>query len=325
LSHSANKMCYSTAPVESADVDTPSVAKTRSHKNMTDEDFEQLPAENIDWEQLGSDNRELLRDWSQRKEQEFLDVAIQSQHASSVGSVGRDRFFRCYWVFRSIPGLFVEGNTADFSTSEQSQHSDGPLSDEISANNSTDVEIPAPSQTRWSVYGSVEDVDRLLESLNARGLREGPLRSSLVEQRDRLKNWVNQCDVAVLSTPSSVSEIKKENADENDSLVSAVREMVLEFEERVYSGSLGALKVRQLSCSSGCKGEGKGIWICIAPHREKLTSEAPRYGSHSLYTANTLHLPSPRNRSPDGATTIDSDSSHQIAAYYSFVDPERMK
>ena len=35
----------------------------------------------------------------------------------------------------------------------------------------------------------------------------------------------------------------------------------------------------------------KGSWICLAPHCEKLASEALRYGSHSCYTANTPYLP----------------------------------
>ena len=34
------------------------------------------------------------------------------------------------------------------------------------------------------------------------------------------------------------------------------------------------------------------VKICIAPRREKLTSEALVYGSHSFYTANTPYLPS---------------------------------
>jgi len=46
---------------------------------------------------------------------------------------------------------------------------------------------------------------------------------------------------------------------------------------------------------------------------------------HTVLPANTPHLPSPRNRSPECATTVCSNSSHLIAAYYSFVDPERMK
>ena len=225
--------------MEPADTDTSSVPKTRSHKTMTDDDFDQLPAENIDWEQLGSENRELLRNWSQRKERELLDVAAQCQHASSVCPVGRDRFFRWYWVFRSVPGLFVEDTTVDIPFCEPAQNSNGPSRSAAP----TSVEVLVPAQSRWSVYGSVEDVDRLLENLNSRGLREGPLRSVLVEQRGRLKDWVSQCDVAALTAPDCVIENKTASDVENESLVDVVRELILDLEERVHSGSLGSLKV----------------------------------------------------------------------------------
>jgi len=242
-------MCNSTEAAGPAEPETLSAPKTRSHKTMTDEDFDQLPAENIDWEELGTENRELLYDWSRRKEQELIDVATQCQHASSVSPIGRDRFFRCYWVFRSVPGLLVEENTTNFCAFEPSWHLNGPLSNNFPANCSSGVEVSARSQTHWSVYGSVEDVDQLLDSLNARGLREGPLRAALVEQRDRLKEWVGKCDLAALSTPTdvsqtrSVSAVTSVSAVENDSLVSDVREMILDLEERIYSGCLGSLKV----------------------------------------------------------------------------------
>ena len=58
--------------------------------------------------------------------------------------------------------------------------------------------------------------------------------------------------------------------------------------------------------------------ICTAPQVKCITSEALKCGSYSFFTANTPHLPSPRKRSPDGAT-------YRITAYYSFIDPERMK
>jgi len=41
--------------------------------------------------------------------------------------------------------------------------------------------------------------------------------------------------------------------------------------------------------------------------------------------ANTPYLAPPRKHSPEGATTDFSNKSHLIAAYYSFIDPERMK
>ena len=70
--------------------------------------------------------------------------------------------------------------------------------------------------------------------------------------------------------------------------------------------------------------KGKGREICIASHRKKLTSEALRHGSHSFYTANTPCLPllvSIHQMAPP----LTSNSSHLIAAYYSFIDSKRMK
>jgi len=78
----------------------------------------------------------------------------------------------------------------------------------------------------------------------------------------------------------------------------------------------------QLSVKSKVKVKDREI--CTAPHRKKLTSEALRYGWHSFYTANTPCLPSPRKRSLDG-TPSTSNSSHLITAYYSFINPRRMK
>jgi len=37
----------------------------------------------------------------------------------------------------------------------------------------------------------------------------------------------------------------------------------------------------------------------------------------------TLYLPFPRKHSPDGAST-ECGGGHLIAAYYSFIDPEKM-
>jgi len=47
------------------------------------------------------------------------------------------------------------------------------------------------------------------------------------------------------------------------------------------------------------------------------------YGSQ-FYMQITLYLPLPRKHSPDGANS-DCSGRHLIAAYYSFIDPERIK
>jgi len=71
--------------------------------------------------------------------------------------------------------------------------------------------------------------------------------------------------------------------------------------------------------------KGKGSWICIAPNCENLASEALRHGSHSFYAATTPHLPLPCKAFTRHDTTTNSDNSRLIAAYYSFINPQRMK
>ena len=42
----------------------------------------------------------------------------------------------------------------------------------------------------------------------------------------------------------------------------------------------------RLEKTTKTKGKGKGSWICIVPHCEKLASEALRHGSHSFLCYN---------------------------------------
>ena len=65
----------------------------------------------------------------------------------------------------------------------------------------------------------------------------------------------------------------------------------------------------------------------IAPNCEKLTSKAMSYGSYSFYTAvqinhTCLHLVSVHQTA---LPLTNSNTSHMIAAYYSFIDLKRMK
>ena len=57
----------------------------------------------------------------------------------------------------------------------------------------------------------------------------------------------------------------------------------------------------------------------VVPHAQGAQVRITQF-----YLQITPYLPLPRNRSPDGVTT-DCSGIHLIAAYYSFIDPERMK
>lgn len=47
---------------------------------------------------------------------------------------------------------------------------------------------------QWSFYGSIEEVDQLIEALNPRGHREGSLREALLQDRDKLQQLLQNCD-----------------------------------------------------------------------------------------------------------------------------------
>ena len=67
-----------------------------------------LPVENLNWEKITPQERIRMKDKFLRREKELLDLMDQLQHGQAVYPLGKDRCFRRYWMFRSIPGLFVE-------------------------------------------------------------------------------------------------------------------------------------------------------------------------------------------------------------------------
>jgi len=111
---------------------------------------------------------------------------------------------------------------------------------------------------RWAYFSSETELDRLIESLNPRGYREGALKLALLEQKGRLTRSIQDCPVSVLN-PALAAPDKKQRPSNNKSSRSKLtiasystpqealelnlREMLLDLEERIYIGSLGAIKV----------------------------------------------------------------------------------
>jgi len=72
-----------------------------------------------------------------------------------------------------------------------------------------------------------------------------------------------------------------------------------------------------------CKGKKVKAEHLLAPLREPHCRSAQVWST--AFTLQSRHTRlSPRKHSPDGST-MASGSNHLIAAYYSFIDPERMK
>lgn len=58
------------------------------------------------------ERKEILR----KKEKVFLKEIKKSQSMGGVQPIGRDRLFRRYWIFNSLPGLFIEDDDPNLFT-----------------------------------------------------------------------------------------------------------------------------------------------------------------------------------------------------------------
>ena len=286
------------------------------------EEKEDLPIENIDWETITPDERVRMKDRFFKKEAELLDLVQELTHSNAICCLGRDRTFRRYWIFQSVPGLFVEDDEDQipddlFQPIEQTGssnpllHDDGMdkkviLGDEKCAssdkenesfegstekksNSSNDAvnggmmketnvdvseepgmqfesvhhQIENRTQVRWAYFNTPEQVDKLVNSLNPRGYREGPLKQTIIEHKQQMTNLLEQCPIRVLSLPKSEGDGCKENqavsvkvksrnkttqgtvqnGSAQEFLELNLRESLLDIEERIFVGTLGAMKV----------------------------------------------------------------------------------
>ena len=120
-------------------------------------------------------------------------------------------------------------------------------------------------RTHWAFYSSVQEVDLLVDSLNPRGDREGELRDRLIGQRDRIERRMKKCQVSVLSRSQedcehleasmAAEEEKRRNkaapvdgsalplgTPMQDIMELALRDQILELEEKIFVGALGYLR-----------------------------------------------------------------------------------
>ena len=120
-------------------------------------------------------------------------------------------------------------------------------------------------RTNWSYYGTIDEVDNLIESLNERGFRESELKYKLLNERDRLaKSMKRISNISNHLCSESNSIVKQEekskkmngllNGDMSEDLyrgnsITAIgnlqlRDQILEMEEKIFIGNLGSLKCR---------------------------------------------------------------------------------
>ena len=120
-------------------------------------------------------------------------------------------------------------------------------------------------RTKWSFYDNVEAVDQLILGLNERGYRENALKSILMQEKDRIVEGIQKCSIHRLdnSRPEvkleneirkSTRQIRKEKEYDinlyfpagtpvENIMERTLVDMILETEEKIFVGGLGAVKV----------------------------------------------------------------------------------
>ncbi|XP_060031403.1 bromodomain adjacent to zinc finger domain protein 1A isoform X2 [Erinaceus europaeus] len=228
-----------------------------------------------------ADEDDILKQEHQQKEKELLEKIQSAIACTNIFPLGRDRMYRRYWIFSSIPGLFIEedysGLTEDmllprpssFQNNLQSQDAQvatntGELMSDSTSNvdhspRDDPVQLPKPvhKPNRWGFYSSCEQLDQLIEALNSRGHRESALKETLLQEKSRIcaqltyfseekfhfsdKPQTDSKPTHSRGRSSNVYDPSQMSAEKQLEL--RLRDFLLDIEDRIYQGTLGAIKV----------------------------------------------------------------------------------
>uniref|UniRef100_A0A8C0VH40 Bromodomain adjacent to zinc finger domain protein 1A n=1 Tax=Cyanistes caeruleus TaxID=156563 RepID=A0A8C0VH40_CYACU len=237
-------------------------------------------------EPLTAEDEEALKQEQQKKEKELLEKIQNATACTNITPLGRDRLYRRYWIFPSVPGLFVEEDysgltedmllprTSSFQNSGQSctnepqvfsktgeslKSSESTSNIDQDSHTSVVVEVPRPvyKPNRWCFYSSREQLDQLLEALNSRGHRESALKETLLQEKSRICEQLSSFPVEKFHIPEKpqidvkppIGRGRMQNVHDGSHLSAEkqlelrLRDFLLDIEDRIYQGTLGAIKV----------------------------------------------------------------------------------
>ncbi|KAM3917997.1 bromodomain adjacent to zinc finger domain protein 1A [Leptodactylus fuscus] len=211
---------------------------------------------------------ELQKQKQEKKEQELLEKMQLVTSCTNIIPLGRDRWYRRFWTFFSIPGLFVEedytGITEDMLQPPSHSESETNNNPKVNGHDSPEedvekkVELPKPvdKPNRWSYFSTVEQLDELIQCLNTRGYRESTLKDMLIQEKtricQRLSNFPeNRFHMSGNPSPTEVKPARgRPPKAQEPTKVTAQKqlerrlcELLLDIEERIYQGTLGSVKV----------------------------------------------------------------------------------
>ncbi|CAK1547497.1 unnamed protein product [Leptosia nina] len=169
---------------------------------------------------------------------------------------------------------------------------------------------------QWWVYTNEAQIDALISSLNKRGIREADLKHTLELERTSLVEHLHKCPFAINGTTRSQVSLNPPSTRRRairpslvippdctleDALELALRDHILELEEKIHHGCLGALKVKDREAWRGT--------IMVKSYDKQ--ADYLCWGPNKVFRDDT-HLPDGRLRIPNGMGTDDKADVKEI-------------
>uniref|UniRef100_A0A673M2N0 Bromodomain adjacent to zinc finger domain protein 1A n=1 Tax=Sinocyclocheilus rhinocerous TaxID=307959 RepID=A0A673M2N0_9TELE len=198
----------------------------------------------------------------QLKEKELLERIQKAMACTYILPLGRDRLYRRYWIFPSAGALFVEedffGLTEDML--EPRPTPEPKIEELFSAKSPVKTEEPVLVQNtsppvnrpnQWFFYSTPEEVEQLIEALNSRGRRESSLKETLLQEKERIVQLMDSkaAQRYYHSAPNHTLKPKpgpscpQSTVPAERFMENRLRDLLLDIEDRIYQGTLGAIKV----------------------------------------------------------------------------------
>jgi len=222
----------------------------------------------------GSDDENAIVNEEERtrlKKELRSEMLLQSS-MSNLKPLGADRLHRKYWLFRSLSGLYVEGDSSKLPPSQihsiasspngsTTNHEENPVEFTNSrlvsqppkelqqkfAEGNKELQITSEEGTgcTWHCYINEDDFFALLDTLNPRGIREKSLKESLQVHKDDILSTIHKCPFVKDRTSKLSFQGYDGNLTAGEYLELCLREQILDLEEKIWSGGLGSIKVKQ--------------------------------------------------------------------------------
>uniref|UniRef100_A0A9J7XU80 Bromodomain adjacent to zinc finger domain protein 1A n=1 Tax=Cyprinus carpio carpio TaxID=630221 RepID=A0A9J7XU80_CYPCA len=195
----------------------------------------------------------------QLKEKELLERIQKAMACTYILPLGRDRLYRRYWIFPSAGALFVEedffGLTEDMLeprptpepkieelfSAESPVKTDGTTEEPVLIQN-TSPPVNRPNQ--WFFYSTPEEVEQLIEALNPRGHRESSLKETLLQEKERIVQLMeSRATKGSTLKPKAGPSCPQSTVPAERFMENRLRDLLLDIEDRIYQGTLGAIKV----------------------------------------------------------------------------------